>query len=79
MQHNYTDDTLLLFLYDELDPLASQEVESQIEEDIFLKEDYNIHLQTLSILDQAFAKPNPTSVELILEYSNSCKRSEKIR
>ncbi|MBC8343842.1 MAG: hypothetical protein ISR55_04565 [Bacteroidetes bacterium] len=78
MQHNYTDEQLLLYLYDELDSLDCRKLETQIEQDIFLKEDYQIHLQTLSILDQAFVKPNPTSVELILDYSKSSKSTEKI-
>ncbi|MBT3302463.1 MAG: hypothetical protein HOD63_00860 [Bacteroidetes bacterium] len=78
MQNSYTDEDILQYLYNETDPLKQEEFELQMDQNIFLKEDYNIHLQTLSIMDQAFAMPNPTSIELILEYSNARKSAETI-
>ena len=78
MQNSYTDEDILQYLYNETDPLKQEEFELQMDQNIFLKEDYNIHLQTLRIMDQAFAMPNPTSIELILEYSNARKSAETI-
>ena len=76
MQHNYTDFDTILFVYDELDSVSKREFEKKLEQDIFLKEEFDIQLKTIDLLDLAFQKPHPTTVDLILEYSRS-KSSEK--
>jgi hypothetical protein len=78
MSHNYTDEELLHYLYNEEDELNHLAFNEKIQQDIFLKEEYHLHIETLSLLDQLFIKPNPTNIDLLMEYSASFKQEESL-
>jgi hypothetical protein len=70
MPSTYTDEKLLLYIYNELSPKESHVVKYMIQHDA----DINLRFQelqnTLMQLDSFSLEPSATSVEIILEHSN---------
>lgn len=71
MENNYTESKILQYIYDDLPPEEILEFEVELEQNFQLREEYNSLIRTLGLLDRASENPHPTSVDLILEYSNA--------
>ena len=69
MANNYTENDLLLLIYNELPLKDALELEKAIHADEKLYKAYHSLLQLTGRLDRLFDQPSPTSVEIILEHS----------
>jgi hypothetical protein len=71
MQNGYTQDTLIQYYYQELNPAENELLEAELQRNLLLREEFNNIVFTLNKLDDLLEKPHPSSVELILEHSAS--------
>lgn len=71
MQNNYTEEELLQFIYNELDPIEYHNIENELKENYELKKEFEIYNKLIKHLDELREKPNPTTIEMIMEYSRS--------
>lgn len=71
MKKTITQDDLVLYAYNELNSIDSQEVENAVNADPLLLEQLQEIIEMQGILDTACTAPNPTSLQIILEESAS--------
>lgn len=71
MKQTITQNDLLLYAYNELDEHRTQLISSAILQDNTLAEQFQEIIDTVDIMDGALLKPNPTSLQIILEESSS--------
>ena len=71
MNSNYTNHDLVLFLYDELKPDRAKEVSFELMNDAQLQAEYNKLEEIKRKLENEGYDPHPTSISLIMDYSNS--------
>lgn len=71
MTQTITQNDLLLYAYNELDEHRTQLVTSAVIQDPILADQLQEILDSLDIMDEALLKPNPTSLQIILEESSS--------
>lgn len=72
MEQNFTQDHLILFLYNELEEHLKAPLLKQLSEDINLQSCYAELKRDLDLLDSAkIPEPSATSIQIILEESSS--------
>ena len=71
MQHNYTQEELLQYIYNELDPEDYKNVENELNENYELKKEFETYNKLIKHLDKITENPSQTTVDMILEYSRS--------
>lgn len=71
MQHNYTQEELLQYIYNELDADAFEGIRNELKDNVELNEEFELYNRLIKYLDLIEEKPNPTSVEIIMEYSRA--------
>jgi hypothetical protein len=76
MQNTYTYNEIILYIYNELDPDTSYKFQLELQHNQELLKEYNTTVKMLGMLDKLVENPNPTTIDLILEYS-STKTSAK--
>lgn len=69
MIHDYTDNTIIQFIYNECDLFDKLEMEFAMEEDSTLLEDYHELLLAKRILPDVLFSPKKSSVANILAYA----------
>lgn len=69
MAKNYTENDLLLYLYGEMGPEEAKEMEAALSNQTDLQLALNNLKAGMAVMKQLEADPSPTSVALILEYS----------
>jgi hypothetical protein len=69
MQTSYTEDDLILFIYNELSEQDRFAVHRALETDLGLYQMYNNLLQVMGRLNNFSMEPDNSSVEIILEHS----------
>jgi hypothetical protein len=69
MQHNYTFDDVILYIYNELDTEEGYKLQKELQEDPELQREYNETVKMLGMLDKMIDNPSPTTIDLILEHS----------
>lgn len=69
MANNYTENELLLYLYNELSELESAQIESALLSNSSLQNSLSKLKEGMAVLEKLGAEPSPTSIELIMEYS----------
>lgn len=69
MANNYTENELLLYLYNELSELESAQIESALLSNSSLQNSLSKLKEGIAVLEKLGAEPSPTSIELIMEYS----------
>ena len=70
MQTDFTEDDLILFIYNELDSTKKLLIEQALDWNLSLQAKYNNMKNITGKLDSVFEEPNPTSVDIILESSH---------
>ncbi len=70
MPHSYTQEDLILFIYDEFPENEKFNMRKALETDPDLYFNYHQLLQVVGSLDTLNFEPNPSSVELVLEHSH---------
>jgi len=70
MPNKYTQDDLILFIYDELTEKEKFNIQKALETSPELNKEYHSLLQVVGSLDSLSYEPNPSSVEIILEHSH---------
>jgi len=65
----YTQEDLILYIYNELPEMKKASVAKAIENDSELKRQYVILLETVNTLNTAYAEPSNASIEIILRHS----------
>jgi hypothetical protein len=70
MQTKFTEDDLILYIYNELSGEKKFAVKLALEQDAELYTTYNRLLQVVNGLDTLSLDPDPTSVEIIIEHSH---------
>ena len=73
MPSKSTTNQLLALLYNELTPTAKSSILSQLKNDDALQQDLNDYAETISFLEKAELDANPTSLQIIMEYSAKSK------
>lgn len=76
MNKNYTEADLILYLYDELNFEERKNLEKEIEKDPALREELLEMEKIHSHLNCLKKNPHPTSIEIVLESSESAKSLE---
>lgn len=71
MQNIYTDSSLILYIYEELNAETKRCIDQDLQIDSQLKDRYDIIKNTIDLLPTEVENPHPTTIELILEYSKS--------
>jgi hypothetical protein len=73
MEHSYTENKLVQFIYGECDLLETLEIEDAIENNTFMKESYLSILDAYRMLPRVKFSPSGKTIESILAYSKkSC-------
>lgn len=70
MPSTYTDEKLLLYIYNELSPQESQVVQYMLQHDAEMNQRFQELQSTLTQLDFISLEPSQTSIDIILEHSN---------
>ena len=70
MLKSYTQDDLILFIYNELSEKEQFQIRKALESDSELFTNYHTLLQVVGSLDTLNFDPHPSSVEIILEHSH---------
>jgi hypothetical protein len=70
MPKSYTQDDLILFIYNELPEKDKFNMQKELESNPDLFKSYNMLLQVVGSLDTLNYEPHPSSVEIILEHSH---------
>jgi hypothetical protein len=70
MPKSYTQDDLILFIYNELTEKEKFSVQKALDSDPELFKAYHMLLQVVGSLDTLNYEPHPSSVEIILEHSH---------
>jgi hypothetical protein len=69
MPKSYTQDDLILFIYNELPENEKFSVQKALDSNPELYKTYHMLLQVVGSLDSLNYEPHPTSIEIILEHS----------
>jgi hypothetical protein len=70
MPKSYTENDLILFIYNELTEKEKFGVQKALDSDPELHKTYHMLLQVVGSLDTLNYEPDPSSVEIILEHSH---------
>ena len=70
MPNNYTQDDLILFIYDELTEKEKFSIQKALETDAELFKVYHSLLQVVGSLDTLNYEPSASTVDIILEHSH---------
>jgi hypothetical protein len=70
MPHSYTQDDLILFIYNELTEEENFNVRKAIETNPELNNEYQLLLLVIGNLDTLNYEPHPSSIEIVLEHSH---------
>ncbi|OYU96020.1 MAG: hypothetical protein CFE21_06305 [Bacteroidetes bacterium B1(2017)] len=76
MANTYTENDLLLYLYNEMSPEEAKSLELELTSNTNLQASLKNLKAGMAVMDKLEAEPSPTSIELILEYSQ--KSAEKL-
>ncbi|MBP9185830.1 MAG: hypothetical protein KBE91_02015 [Bacteroidia bacterium] len=76
MPSKSTPNQLLALLYNELTPTAKNSILSQLKNDVELQQNLNDYAETIGFLNKAELDADPTSIEIIMEYSAKSKELE---
>lgn len=71
MNLNTTQDSILLYLYNELNTSERRAVEKAMQSNASLRENYEEQKQLLRSLDECSFEPSETSVQIVMEESHS--------
>lgn len=71
MNLNTTQDSILLYLYNELNTSERRAVEKAMQSNASLREYYEEQKQLLRSLDECSFEPSETSVQIVMEESHS--------
>jgi|JI71714BRNA_FD_contig_61_2460392_length_483_multi_2_in_0_out_0_1 hypothetical protein len=71
-----TPNQLIALLYNELEPAAKSNLLEELSLNNDLQQELNDYAETISFLDEAELDANPTSIQLILEYSAKSQELE---
>jgi hypothetical protein len=69
MPQKSTPNQLIALFYNELEPEAQSGLMEELSLNSDLQQEFNDYAETISFLDKAELDANPTSIQLILEYS----------
>lgn len=78
MNHNYTSEDLILYIYGETTPEVSEDIKAALAIDSALNYNYQQMVQTLRQLDNLNAEPSEACVDSILSYSKNSASMEEI-
>lgn len=71
MSEIYTANDLIRFIYKETTPLESANIQFLIQHNLAAKEEYESLLELTTSFADASLDPDPTSVNIIMEYSHN--------
>jgi len=71
MNKTFTETDVLRYIYDETDPKESKGIREELKKNLALKSYYDRMKETQLELEKVNTDPDPTSVNIILEYSAS--------
>jgi hypothetical protein len=75
MRKNYTPETLLLYLYKELDANEIAEIRKALKTDFHLAHEYEQLCESMHLLDDVEMQPSDSSIEIIMEHSLSAEET----
>ena len=75
MPSTYTDEKLLLYIYNELSPKENQVVQYMLQHDAEMNQRFQELQSTLTQLDFISLEPSQTSIDIILEHSDHLEHS----
>jgi hypothetical protein len=75
MPLTFTDDHLLLYIYNELPAQESQVLQYVLQHDAELRQRLELMQSTVAMLDGYMLEPHPSTVEIILEHSDHLEHS----
>lgn len=76
MANSYTQDDLILFIYNELNQDEHQKLAREIVKNDSLRNEYESLLSLTASLDELKSKPHQSSIEIILESTDSLSSLE---
>lgn len=71
MSSTFTETDILRFIYEETNPSESKAIREELRKNLSLRSYYDRMMETKKQLDTIELDPDPTSVNIILEYSAS--------
>lgn len=71
MQHSYSETELIRYIFNELEPVDATNLELILAEDYELQEKFRLLQKTLLLLEDCLEKPDPSTIDMIMEYSRS--------
>ena len=78
MPQKSTPNQLIALLYNELEPTAKSNLLEELSLNNDLQQQLNDYAETISFLDESELDANPTSIQLIMEYSAKLKELEHV-
>jgi hypothetical protein len=70
MQIDFTEEYLILYIYNELSAPEREIVAKAIETNTVIREQYRAMLETTAMLNFAISEPNATTIEMIMEHAH---------
>jgi hypothetical protein len=70
MHAHFTEEHLILYIYNELSESESLALTQAMESDAGLREQYKALLETTTYLSYGLAEPDPTTIEVIMEHAH---------
>lgn len=71
MNSNYTNDDLILYMYDEMEPSAASALGEELVKNPLLAEEYRKLKAIQNKLDDEYQEPHSTTVNMVMDYSAS--------
>lgn len=71
MNSNYTNDDLILYIYDELEPVKATALAEEIVRNPQLAEEFRKLKEIHNKLDDESCAPHPTTINMVMDYSAS--------
>ncbi|TNE80802.1 MAG: hypothetical protein EP332_06160 [Bacteroidetes bacterium] len=71
MSNTFTETDILRYLYGETTPAENKAIAEELKKNINLRSYYDRMVETQKELEKVFEEPDPTSVNIILEYSQA--------
>lgn len=71
MSITFTETDVLRYLYEETNPTESKAIAEELKKNVALRSYYDRMLETKLQLEKEMEEPDPTSINIILEYSAS--------
>jgi hypothetical protein len=78
MSENYSENQLLLYIYDEMDAEEKSAMDAELQVNPQLQKRFLVFKQTIKMLDELETEPSESSIEIIMEHARKLNNLELV-